>query len=189
MSASSSDAGLHMRMSEVEFLAEEQLVEIIPNFEAGVFSFIGGDIGPFRPQRPISVPIWLAVTLRNRQKCIVNAPEWMSKESLLEKRDEEKESVFFTRMPDHYQEVAAMLLECAAADVRDSESVRGLLADVHDIRYSKMRKGLSDMKDSEAVKLNNLSLMEISSIRPFFVESMDAFFKLYRANEESNAAT
>jgi len=185
MTASSDDAGLHMRMSEVEFLAEEQQIEIIPNFEAGVFGFIGGDVGPFRPQRPIQVPVWLAVTLRSRQKCKINAPEWMSRETLTEKLEEERESKFFTKMPNHYQEVAAMILECAAADVRDSEQVRALLADIHDLRYSKMRKGLSDMKDTEAVKLNHLSLMEISSIRPFFVQSMDAFFKLYRSQEES----
>jgi len=29
-----------------------------------------------------------------------------------------------------------------------------------------------------AVKLNNISRMEINSVRPFFAQSMDVFFKL-----------
>lgn len=48
-----------------------------------------------------------------------------------------------------------------------------------------MRSGLSNAKDSEAIKMNNLSIMEISAIRPFFVESMDSFFVLHEAVDEA----
>jgi hypothetical protein len=66
----------------------------------------------------------------------------------------------------------------AAADIQDCEEVRALLADIYERRYQKIRNGLASAKDSEAIKMNNLTRMEISSIRPFFVESMNAFFVL-----------
>jgi GINS complex subunit 2 len=132
----------------------------------------------FSVQRPVAVPLWLAVTLRTRKKCAIRPPDWLTKEFLRDKLDTEKTTDLFSEMPDHFQEIAALLFECASTDIRDSELVRTLLADIHDVRYSKTRKGLANAKDSEIVKMNNLSLLEISAIRPFFVKSLDTFFRL-----------
>lgn len=37
-----------------------------------------GDFGPFFPQIPAKVPLWLAVALKKRGKCAIRRPEWMS---------------------------------------------------------------------------------------------------------------
>ncbi|XP_020594879.1 DNA replication complex GINS protein PSF2-like [Phalaenopsis equestris] len=63
---------------EVEFLAEDELVEIIPNIRMDALNMICGDFGPFFPQISAKVPIWLAVALKKRGKCSVRPPEWMS---------------------------------------------------------------------------------------------------------------
>jgi hypothetical protein len=34
--------------------------------------------GPFRPQIPIGVPLWLAVILKKQGKCIVIPPRWLN---------------------------------------------------------------------------------------------------------------
>lgn len=36
-----------------------------------------GDLGPFNPGLPVQVPLWLAINLKQRQKCRLLAPEWM----------------------------------------------------------------------------------------------------------------
>ena len=90
-------------------------------------------------------------------------------------------------MPPHFQEVAALILECAAEDVPNSEAVRGMLADLQDVRYSKVRSGLAKAKDVYAIKVNNLSLMEISSVRPFFIESLNTFKQLTDAAYDAGA--
>lgn len=36
-----------------------------------------GDLGPFNPGLPVRVPLWLAVNLKQRQKCRLLPPEWM----------------------------------------------------------------------------------------------------------------
>ena len=54
---------------ENEFLCEDELVEIQPNFRGDKLCFIQGTFGPFKPAKPIHVPLWLAVYLKQRQKC------------------------------------------------------------------------------------------------------------------------
>ena len=53
-----------MDPSEVEFLAEKELVQIVPNFSQDRIYLIGGDFGPFIPSMPTAVPLWLAVDLK-----------------------------------------------------------------------------------------------------------------------------
>lgn len=36
-----------------------------------------GDLGPFNPGLPVEVPLWLAINLKQRQKCRLIPPEWM----------------------------------------------------------------------------------------------------------------
>jgi len=174
-----------LKMSEIEFLAESELVEILPNFEAEALQFIGGPVGPFRPQRPIEVPIWLAVTLRGRKKCTIKPPDWMNKDTLRELCEEEKKSELFIEMPRHFQEIAALLFECASSDIRDSEQVRALLADIHDTRYSKVRSGILKAKEGVVVRVNHLTMLEMNASRPFWLKSMDT---LRRLNETLDAA-
>ena len=49
---------------EGEFFAEETLIEIIPNFRGDRLSFVSGEFGPFKPAKPVEVPLWLAVHLK-----------------------------------------------------------------------------------------------------------------------------
>ena len=36
-----------------------------------------GDLGPFNPGLPVQVPVWLALNLKQRQKCRILPPPWM----------------------------------------------------------------------------------------------------------------
>lgn len=36
-----------------------------------------GDLGPFNPGLPVEVPLWLAINLKQRQKCRLIPPAWM----------------------------------------------------------------------------------------------------------------
>ena len=86
-----------MEPAEVEFLAEKELVTITPNFSENKICLISvsclssywrtiyctaflpqGDFGPFNPSMHTKVPLWLAVNLRQRQKCRIEPPEWLS---------------------------------------------------------------------------------------------------------------
>lgn len=79
-----------MDPSEVEFLGEKQLVSIVPNFNSDVIYLISGSVGPFRAGLPVKVPIWLAVCLKQKQKCRIVNQEWMEIENLNERKEIEK---------------------------------------------------------------------------------------------------
>ena len=46
---------LKMDPSEIEFLAERERVEIVPNFSEGKMFLLDGDVGPFKAGRPLEV--------------------------------------------------------------------------------------------------------------------------------------
>ncbi|KAI8144129.1 DNA replication complex GINS protein PSF2 [Fennellomyces sp. T-0311] len=170
--------------SEIEFLAGDEDILIIPTHSMSKLQFIGGTYGPFRPPLKAKVPLWLALMLKKHHMCHILAPEWLSiVEHVYEKsrqrahkvtldhlkkmlHDEENEAEF-SPLPFHYMEISMMLLESAPEDVPNSEQVRRYLKDLRETRQSKARAGLSVL-DDRYLGMNNLSLMEINEIRPFF---------------------
>ena len=84
-----------MDPSEIEFIAEKSIVEIVPNFNVtNGIHLISGDFGPFRAGLPVNVPVWLAVNLKQRNKCRILPPNWMNVEELERKKEEEKNSKY-----------------------------------------------------------------------------------------------
>ncbi|KFQ32281.1 DNA replication complex GINS protein PSF2, partial [Merops nubicus] len=70
-----------------------------------------GDLGPFNPGLPVEVPVWLAINLKQRQKCRLIPPDWMDVEKLEEIRDRERQEDTFTPMPSpYYMELTKLLL-------------------------------------------------------------------------------
>ncbi len=41
-----------------------------------------GTYGPFTPNMPVSVPLWLALALQRRKKCRILPPDWMNPDTL-----------------------------------------------------------------------------------------------------------
>eukprot|EP01135_Chromosphaera_perkinsii_P003025 Nk52_evm7s233 gene=Nk52_evmTU7s233 len=171
--------------AEIEFLAEDEPVQIVPQFKSDTLHFISGEYGPFKPGLPADVPLWLALSLKKRQKCKIKAPEWLTLENLSEKYEIEKGEEGFTKLPEHYLEVATLLMANGVDEVRDIEDVRNKLEDIWELRYSKVRKSLHTIgeNDVEMSKMNNLTLMEINSVRPFFVEAMNKIYLLDKEKE------
>ncbi|XP_069492516.1 DNA replication complex GINS protein PSF2 [Ambystoma mexicanum] len=170
-----------MDPSEVEFLAEKEPVTIIPNFSLDKVYLIGGDLGPFNPGLPVDVPVWLAINLKQRQKCRIIPPEWMDIEKLEEIRDRERREDTFTPMPSlYYMELTQLLLNHASDNIPKADEIRTLIKDTWDTRIAKLRLSADTfVKEQEAhAKLDNLTLMEINTIGTFFTESLNHMYKL-----------
>ncbi|KAK7113906.1 DNA replication complex GINS protein PSF2-like [Littorina saxatilis] len=170
-----------MDPAEVEFLAEKENISIVPNFALEQIYMIGGDLGPFNPGLPTSVPLWMACSLKQRQKCRIVAPEWMDVEKLSDKKQEEVDSKFFTPMPSrHYLEVSQLLLQCATDDIPRADEVKTLIKDIWDVRMAKLRSSIDIFVKSDAThaKLNHLTLMEINTVRPFLTSALNLLHDL-----------
>lgn len=77
---------------EIEFIAENRTISIIPNFTYDKIYLICGEFGPFRAGLPMNVPLWLGVMLKQKQKCRIVPPEWMVIDTLENIKEEEKRS-------------------------------------------------------------------------------------------------
>ncbi|XP_010252459.1 PREDICTED: DNA replication complex GINS protein PSF2 [Nelumbo nucifera] len=165
--------------AEVEFLAEDEMVEIVPNMKMGPLNFICGDFGPFRPQIATEVPLWLAVALKKRGKCTIRPPQWLSVEKLTQVLEAERDSPReFQPLPFHYVEISRLLFDHARDDIPDVYMVRSLIEDIRYVRFSKVESGLETISGrTHAVKLKNLSAMEVNIVRPFVVRTLQAFYK------------
>lgn len=165
-----------MDPSEIEFLAENELVSIIPNFNYGKIFLVSGEIGPFRAGIPLKVPIWLAVNLKTRQKCRLVAPDWLDIEKLEELKTKELESDVFCKMPSEYYIVEAqMLLNVADGDIPRSDALRTIIKDIWDKRLAKLRSSIDKFirDNGSCAKLNHLTPLEINSVRPILPHAMD----------------
>lgn len=179
-----------MEPSEVEFLAEKEIVTVIPNFSENKIALISGDYGPFNPSMPVEVPLWLAVNLKQRQRCHIQPPQWLNVAVLSEKKHAETTSELFVEMPSkYYLEVATLLLNNAADDISQADEIRTLIKDIWDIRTAKLRRSMDQMMSKQAThgKVDNLTLMEINSIRPFLTSSLEQLHILKSHVEEYTA--
>ncbi len=70
-----------------------------------------GNFGPFEEKIEVKVPLWLAISLKQKEKCTIVVPDWLTVQYLREKVDEEKKSAEFQELHFHYIEVALMLFE------------------------------------------------------------------------------
>nr|CCA19497.1 DNA replication complex GINS protein PSF2 putative [Albugo laibachii Nc14] len=161
---------------ELEFLAEQELIKIIPYFQIQenhkMLHFISGDFGPFQAGIPLHVPLWLAIMLKQLRKCRILPPEWLTIENLTTRLEEEIRSDVFEPLPFHYMEVSSLLLKHAAEDIEQVEHIRSLLEDLQNVRQDKIRSGLckisSDVQSggtAYAIQMNNISALEINSVR------------------------
>ncbi|XP_078428764.1 PSF2 isoform X2 [Wolffia australiana] len=144
---------------EVEFLAEDEMVEIVPNVRMGALHMICGDFGPFLPQIPVRVPLWLAVAMKKRGKCAIRPPAWLSIDNLTQVLEAERESPReFQALPFHYVEISRLLFDHARDDIPDIYMVRSLIEDIKDVRFHKVETGLETISGrTHAVKLNMIT--------------------------------
>lgn len=179
-----------MDSAEVEFLSEKEIVTIVPNFSLDKIYLIGGDLGPFNPGLQVDVPLWLAVNLKQRQKCRIVPPQWMEVEMLQAKKQEEIDSKFFTAMSNgHYMELTQLLLKHATDDIPKADDIRTLTKDIWDLRTAKLRSSIDTFTKSDAThaKLNFLTLMELNTVRPFLTKALDTIHML-RTNTSGHGA-
>ncbi|PFH51287.1 hypothetical protein AMATHDRAFT_142835 [Amanita thiersii Skay4041] len=163
--------------SELEFVACQQLVEIVPLISMERTAFISGAYGPLKPPNRVKVPLWLAINLKSKKKCHIVPPSWLTVDNLKERLEEETTNNGFSKLPFRYIEVSKLLLDIAPDDIENPDRLRSLLKDLREARQAKCRSGLSQVDHSE-LSLPNLCSMELNEIRPFFIQAMSVLTQL-----------
>ncbi|KYR02631.1 GINS complex subunit 2 [Tieghemostelium lacteum] len=180
--------------SQIEFLAEDTNISIIPNFKMEELVFLSGEYGPFVPSLPMEVPLWLGISLKKKKKCIIQAPIWMNIEYLEDKyAQENKPGSGFIELPEHFIEISNLILSTAPDDIKDVNKIRGIIEDILNTRQSKLndslKKAIESSKENEPIStftLTNLTMMEINRIRTAFVSGINHLFKLQSSISNTN---
>jgi len=124
---------------------------------------------------------------------MIQCPDWLLVENLRALKKLEKTSGLSVlhKIPEHYMEIAFQILQHASEDIEKVQQVRSLLEDIENLRQHKIREGLHKMAEEEGtealhfLKLNNASAMEINSIRPILLFTLEKFHKMYLEGTEA----
>ena len=153
---------------ESDYISENYLIEIIPNFHSEKISLVSGDYGPFKPNKIIKIPLWLAVKYRNNNQCKIIIPSIYENSYLngvLESEKENKNSLF--DLPPNFFEISNILFNNAEDDFEDVKKTRCFVADIKTLRQNKINNMLKNIKNEDLyLKLNGLTSIELEQIRP-----------------------
>lgn len=122
---------------QMEFLASDTLCEILPTQPMDELSLMSGTVGPLYPQVPATVPLWLAVHLKKRNRCRIRPPAWITRVNLerLLKVERDLGAEGFAPLPSPYfVELATLMLVHAKESVGESERVHQIVEQILDIR-------------------------------------------------------
>jgi len=174
---------------ENEFLAENELIEIIPNFSCPKRDFIQGSFGPFYPNRVIAVPLWLATTLKKSKKCSIKLPPWMQEGELRNILEQEKvHETFYHGLPFYYREISKMIFDVDSSC--EQKQTRVLLQDIEDVRESKTKKGMKQLQSSsDHLHLNHISANQLNkNIRVNVCDLLSYFHDIARAGNQADSS-
>lgn len=81
---------------------------------------------------------------------------------------------------EHYMVLVKLLLDCAPDDIPRSDEVRTIVKDIWDNRMSKIRSSMDTLvrTDGMYAALDNLTLIEVNSIRPLLPHALDQMYRM-----------
>lgn len=89
-------------------------------------------------------------------------------------------------LPYHYLELSSMLLESAADDLIEPDTIRRLLRDLREVRMAKLRKGVGVLSgEGEGVRLDGVGAMEVAEQGAFIRGVVDNLRKLGGSREQA----
>lgn len=83
----------------------------------------------------------------------------------------------------HYMILAKLVLGISMEDIPSAEVIKTLIKDLFDTRTAKLRKTIDSMLsgDENQTKLDNITMFELHSVRPFVTHALDLISRLERA--------
>ncbi|KAL5112093.1 DNA replication complex GINS protein PSF2 [Taenia crassiceps] len=175
-----------MDPNELEFLAECELVTIVPRIRMESIDLMETQVGPFYPNIPTDVPFWVALYLRQQQKCRIVPPSWLSVARLLEFKEAEELNTGCTTPPHpHYAELATLLLQHALEDIPNHEQIRTLVKDLWDARVGKFVASANNfiLSSASTARVSQLTALELATARNLLTNCLDQLAALRAARQ------
>ncbi|EDO15437.1 hypothetical protein Kpol_1027p11 [Vanderwaltozyma polyspora DSM 70294] len=135
------------------------------------------------------VTLWLALLLKQQNKCSIIAPKWLTIKELDKSIQYEKKYLDrFSSIPWNWLVLCQLLFKRASDDFHDPvHELRSRIQDLREIRQLKVLKGLKHLNNSH-LQLDNISILEINELRPFIVGIMDKLREIHSASESNDSS-
>ncbi|KPA81467.1 hypothetical protein ABB37_03824 [Leptomonas pyrrhocoris] len=153
------------------FMAMEVAATIIPRFSMDRVDCLGGSYGPFAPNYPVDVPLWLALYLRQTDTCAIQPPDYLRVEYLRDVIERERTNdQGFESLPFYFYEIAKKLTE-RGGGLGGSSSGGGSGADDGDIIPSVVEviRLVNEIHAMRQQKLKNLMTVFEAEGSPMFI--------------------
>jgi GINS complex subunit 2 len=158
---------------QAEYFAENSSIDIIPSRNIAALKLLSGTLGPFKLLQRTTVPIWVAVVMKQKHLCKIIPPSWMTVESLESILERESKSQEFQAFDFYFLEVCFIILK-VCEDIPDRNRLMILISDIRQkrgkveiISDAKIRIGFKSL-DGSYLQTNNFGSVEIESIREFY---------------------
>jgi GINS complex subunit 2 len=147
-----------------------------------IYFNLKGKFGPFRPNKPVKVPLWVAMQLKKSKSCRISPPIWMSLQTLQIKLEMEKITPESLQDLDYYfYEISNILFNKAEDDISESKPLRSIIEDISSLRSMKIKNLIESIKDSQLhLNLANICARELEQIRPFLSENFNTRLEIKR---------
>ncbi|CCW61208.1 unnamed protein product [Phytomonas sp. EM1] len=126
------------------YVAADTLITVVPRFSMRRVTCISGHYGPFSPNYPVEIPLWLALHLRQTDTCVITLPSYLSLSHLSDVvAREQRNDNTFEPLPFFFFEVAKNLCELAHEDVPNVAEVIRLVRELQSMRQRKLQQSMS----------------------------------------------
>jgi GINS complex subunit 2 len=167
---------------ETDFISQDILVEITPHFLRERDQLVTAEYGPFRPNVPVVVPLWVALALKQSGSCTIELDDWFKLENILATQEREKtDAKQLQILPRCYVEQARTVSKYWLEDMPQQSGMASSLEDILSLRKQKLRQSFRklEQKLEDIDGLGFLSLqpeisnLELTLIRCFSCASME----------------
>lgn len=158
--------------AELAFLAEDELVTIVPKQGLGALDFRGWKLDALRALRRSDVPLWLAVLLKRQDRCTLVYPHWLDVAYLKTMLDTEHVQPAFAALPYLWQPLSHIVTTEAGDDFQGNlDELNQLLQELREVRLTKVRQGVLNANDSH-LRMDGLGAVELNCVRPVLARTM-----------------
>ena len=188
------------------FSAENTPITVIPAFSSKTpLSLLSSQqqksVGPFVAGMPVTVPLWMAKLLYQKQLAQIQIPDWLAVDRLKATLQEEKTNELLTTdLPFYYYEIARSLtsvLNASSSDGSFTTNQQAALVIVHDlvaVRIDKIRQNFHELSretlvhregELPMIAVTGIASVELNKVGPFLQEAFSSYGYLVRTADVS----
>ncbi|KAM0688210.1 DNA replication complex GINS protein PSF2 [Conglomerata obtusa] len=159
-----------MHPSQLYLISQQENIEIEPTTHIQKFHLIQQDYGPFNLLEIHSVPIYIALLLKNSNMCRIRLPPFFEIENVKEILKNEEESEEYQPIHPYFFELRNIIKECYNVECYDEIMV--YINTLKIVRFNKTNIGVK-LIDARAINLNNLTCYEFNEVKTFLLKVME----------------